>query len=197
MVSFVETSGLKAFFTVLIVVQVLVLSLKKAVTNHAVNENRLVFKYSSTTTAIEDSNKKELKDGIIDSQYTVIGLEDRGYSDVLRILQPKDAKATKAPIAKESKAPKETKAPIAKETKAPTIKNLKVKATKVPTTAAPSSPTSAPLASTTSAPLASTTPAPLASTTPAPLASTTPAPLASTTPAPVSTSTEAPASQRE
>jgi hypothetical protein len=214
MVSFVETSGAKAFLTALVIVQVLMLSLrfnrerfsyfrhnKVAVTNHAVDEDRAEYKYVITTTTFEDShNEEELNGGIIKQQYDERGLQDRGQTEVLRVLQPKDAKA---PTVKETKAPKETKA-----TKAP---KTKAKATKVPgsptlapgsPTLAPGSPTLAPGSPTlapgspTLAPGSPTlapgspTPAP-ASGTPAPV-SDTPAP-ASSTPAPVS-ATPAPVS---
>jgi outer membrane biosynthesis protein TonB len=148
MVSFVASRGLKAFLTVMMVVQTLILSIRfdadpfsffrfheTAVTTHAgnIDKNRLDYKYVAATTTLEKSNtKEELRGGITKQLHDtrVRGLQDRSHTEVLRMLQPKDEKdedssATKN--AKETKAPtvKETKAPTVKETKAPTVKETK------------------------------------------------------------------------
>jgi hypothetical protein len=142
MVSFVESSGVKAVLTVLIVAQAIILSLhfdgvhfsfnrsnKTTVNIHANDDTSVSYIYTATMTTQEESiNQKGEFEGDTATQ-------QQDLANDLRILLPKTEKATNGPTmisAKSTKGPtaKSTNAPTAKSTNALTAKSTKARTTK-------------------------------------------------------------------
>jgi hypothetical protein len=158
MVSFVESRGVKAFFTVLVVVQVLILCIRydgdrfsflrcnKATHPVNVDENKVEYKYVvATSSTIEASNKEEFQQGGVRMQRNAVrGLEDRRRDiKIRRILLPaKSTKESKAPTNGPTSTP--TTAPTNASTNAPTQSPTKGSTKAFKKTKAPKSTTSTP-----------------------------------------------------